>query len=100
MLRREKSRRLQALQTIFGLQGFRPGQEKAVDALLRGRDLICILPTGAGKSLCWQLPAALHEGWTLVVSPLIALMRDQLRGLQAHGLDAICLDSLQTEQER
>lgn len=100
MLRREKSRRLQALQTIFGLQGFRPGQEKAVDALLRGRDLICILPTGAGKSLCWQLPAALHEGWTLVVSPLIALMRDQLRALQAHGLDAICLDSLQTEDER
>ena len=100
MLRREKSRRLQALQTIFGLQGFRPGQEKAVDALLRGRDLICILPTGAGKSLCWQLPAALHEGWTLVVSPLIALMRDQLRALPAHGLDAICLDSLQTEDER
>ncbi|MGN0762607.1 MAG: DEAD/DEAH box helicase, partial [Aristaeellaceae bacterium] len=100
MLRREKSRRLQALQTIFGLQGFRPGQEKAVDTLLRGRDLLCILPTGAGKSLCWQLPAALHEGWTLVVSPLIALMRDQLRALQAHGLDAICLDSLQTENER
>ena len=100
MLRRERARRLQALQTIFGLQGFRPGQEKAVDALLRGRDLICILPTGAGKSLCWQLPAVLHEGWTLVVSPLIALMRDQLRGLQAHGLDAVCLDSLQTEEER
>ena len=71
-----------------------------MDALLRGRDLICILPTGAGKSLCWQLPAALHEGWTLVVSPLIALMRDQLRGLQARGLDAVCLDSLQTEEER
>ena len=100
MLRRERARRLQALQTIFGLQGFRPGQEKAVDALLRGRDLICILPTGAGKSLCWQLPAVLHEGWTLVVSPLIALMRDQLRALQAYGLDAICLDSLQTEDER
>ena len=100
MLRQEKSRQLQALQTIFGLQGFRPGQEKAVDTLLRGRDLLCILPTGAGKSLCWQLPAALHEGWTLVVSPLIALMRDQLRALQAHGLDAICLDSLQTEDER
>ena len=100
MLRRERARRLQALQTIFGLQGFRPGQEKAVDALLRGRDLICILPTGAGKSLCWQLPAVLHEGWTLVVSPLIALMRDQLRGLQAHGLDAVCLDSLQTEEKR
>ena len=100
MLRWEKSRRLQALRTIFGLQGFRPGQEKAVDTLLRGRDLICILPTGAGKSLCWQLPAALHEGWTLVVSPLIALMRDQLRGLDRHGLDAVCLDSLQTEEER
>ncbi|MGN0745590.1 MAG: RecQ family ATP-dependent DNA helicase [Aristaeellaceae bacterium] len=100
MLRREKVKRLQALQTIFGLQGFRPGQEKAVDTLLGGRDLICILPTGAGKSLCWQLPAALHGGWTLVVSPLIALMRDQLRALEAHGLDAVCLDSLQTEDER
>ncbi|MGN1021703.1 MAG: RecQ family ATP-dependent DNA helicase [Aristaeellaceae bacterium] len=100
MPRHERARRLQALQTIFGLQGFRPGQEKAVDALLRGRDLICILPTGAGKSLCWQLPAVLHEGWTLVVSPLIALMRDQLRGLEKHGLEAVCLDSLQTEEER
>ncbi|MGN0777692.1 MAG: RecQ family ATP-dependent DNA helicase [Aristaeellaceae bacterium] len=100
MLNKEKARRIQALQVIFGLQGFRPGQEKAVDTLLLGRDLICMLPTGAGKSLCWQLPAVLHDGWTLVVSPLIALMRDQLRAMTAHGLDTVCLDSLQTPEER
>ncbi|MBQ8202346.1 MAG: ATP-dependent DNA helicase RecQ [Clostridia bacterium] len=91
---------LQQLQDTFGLQGFRPGQKAAADALLSGRDLLCILPTGAGKSLCWQLPAVLHAGMTVVVSPLIALMRDQVMHLTARGIPALTIDSLMTEQER
>ena len=90
----ERQRCLRALKTYFGLEGFRPGQEQAVEAILRGRDLLCLFPTGAGKSLCFQLPALLMDGPALVVSPLIALMRDQAAHLQARGIPAVYLDSL------
>lgn len=84
----------------FGLTAYRPGQKEAVHAILSGRDVLCILPTGAGKSLCWQLPAVVRGGVTVVVSPLIALMRDQVRHLEALGIPSVSLDSLMTAKEK
>ena len=69
------------LRQVFGFDGFRPGQEEIVDAVAAGRDVLAIMPTGGGKSLCYQLPALMRDGLTVVVSPLIALMRDQVRAL-------------------
>ena len=77
----------------FGFEGFRPGQERVVDALLAGRSALAVFPTGGGKSLCYQLPALLLEGVTVVVSPLIALMKDQIDALVRQGVDAARLDS-------
>lgn len=91
---------LRHLRQTFGLQTYRPGQKAAVHALLSGRDAMCILPTGAGKSLCWQLPAVVHVGLTVVVSPLIALMRDQVSHLAEVGISALSLDSLMEWDER
>ena len=82
-----------ALHERFGLRAFRPGQREAALAVLEGRDLVAVMPTGAGKSLCFQLPALLLEGTTLVVSPLIALMKDQVDGLRARGVAAAALHS-------
>lgn len=98
--RRALRRRMaDSLKELFGLDTFRPGQEAAVTALLRGRDVFCVFPTGAGKSLCYQLPAVIHGGLTVVVSPLIALMRDQVAHLDKLGIPAVCLDSLQDKEE-
>ena len=72
-----------ALQDRFGFEDFRPGQEEAVRAALSGRDVLVVMPTGAGKSLTYQLPALLREDLSIVVSPLVALMRDQVDGLKA-----------------
>ena len=72
----------------FGLEAFRAGQREAALAVLGGRDLVAVMPTGAGKSLCFQLPALLLPGTTLVVSPLIALMKDQVDALRARGVAA------------
>ena len=91
---------LHHLQNTFGLDGYRPGQKEAVQAILSGRDVLCILPTGAGKSLCWQLPAVVQGGVTLIISPLIALMRDQVQHLESVGISAVSLDSLMTQQEK
>lgn len=96
----QKKECLRHLRATFGLSDYRPGQKEAVHALLSGRDVMCILPTGAGKSLCWQLPALVHEGLTVVVSPLIALMRDQVQHLQAAGVQAVSLDSLMSSEEK
>jgi ATP-dependent DNA helicase RecQ len=90
----------QARERVFGLPDFRPGQRDAIDALLAGRDLLAVMPTGAGKSLCFQLPAVVHNGLTLVVSPLIALMKDQVDGLQRLGVRAAYLASGQSAEER
>jgi ATP-dependent DNA helicase RecQ len=77
----------------FGLESFRPGQEQVIDALLAGRSALAVFPTGSGKSLCYQLPALLLDGVTVVVSPLIALMKDQIDYLASRGVDAARLDS-------
>ncbi|MEI7665765.1 MAG: ATP-dependent DNA helicase RecQ [Synechococcaceae cyanobacterium ELA263] len=80
-----------ALKRHFGWDEFRPGQRPVVEALLAGRDCLAVLPTGAGKSLCYQLPALVREGLVLVISPLVALMQDQVSQLQARGIAAACL---------
>ncbi|MBN9419900.1 MAG: RecQ family ATP-dependent DNA helicase [Candidatus Eremiobacteraeota bacterium] len=87
------------LQSTFGLQQFRPGQEAVITRLLAGQSALAIFPTGAGKSLCYQLPAVALDGLTLVVSPLIALMKDQLDALRRRGVAAARLDSSLTAQE-
>jgi ATP-dependent DNA helicase RecQ len=86
-------RPLEVLAARFGFDSFRPGQERVIDALLAGRSALAVFPTGAGKSLCYQLPAMLLDGLTIVVSPLIALMKDQIDFLQRSGIDAARLDS-------
>jgi ATP-dependent DNA helicase RecQ len=83
----------QALSSRFGFGSFRPGQEEAAAAVLEGRDLVAVMPTGSGKSLCFQLPALLLEGTTVVVSPLIALMKDQVDGLRARGVAVAAINS-------
>src|SRR5688572_5540602 len=77
----------------FGFDSFRPGQQEVVNDILRGRDLLAIMPTGGGKSLCFQLPALLRPGVCIVISPLIALMQDQVRLLQDNGIDATFINS-------
>jgi ATP-dependent DNA helicase RecQ len=81
------------LQTIFGFAAFRPGQADIVSAILEGRDVLAVMPTGSGKSLCYQLPALMRDGLTVVVSPLIALMRNQVAQLSANGIAAASLNS-------
>ena len=76
------------LREVWGFDSFRPGQEEIVRAVAAGRDTLAVMPTGGGKSLCFQLPALLREGLTVVISPLIALMRDQVRALRAAGVEA------------
>ncbi len=89
-----------ALQRHFGHESFRPGQEDVVRAALAGRDLLAVMPTGSGKSIGYQLPALLLEGTTLVVSPLIALMKDQVDELARKGIAAATLHSLASPGER
>jgi ATP-dependent DNA helicase RecQ len=90
---------LAELRTRFGHEQFREGQERVVRALLAGESALALFPTGAGKSLCYQLPAVLLEGTALVVSPLIALMKDQVDALRARGVAAARLDSSLTAEE-
>ena len=87
------------LERVFGYPQFRPGQEAAVSAVLAGRSVAAIFPTGSGKSLCYQLPALLLPHLTLVVSPLLALMQDQLAFLQRHGIAAASIDSVQSRED-
>ena len=87
------------LASVFGFSEFRPGQAEIVDAVLAGQNCLAIMPTGGGKSLCFQLPALCRSGVTVVVSPLIALMRDQVRALRAAGVEAGALTSGNTEGE-
>ena len=91
---------LEALTRYFGYDSFRPGQQGIVEALLAGRDVLGVMPTGAGKSVCYQIPAALSPGMTLVISPLISLMRDQVEALNDLGLPAAFINTTQTPDEQ
>lgn len=91
---------LEALTRYFGYDSFRPGQQGIVEALLAGHDVLGVMPTGAGKSVCYQIPAALSPGVTLVVSPLISLMRDQVDALNDLGLPAAFINTTQTPDEQ
>lgn len=88
------------LRKVFGFHEFRPNQERVVRAILDKRDVLAIMPTGGGKSLCYQLPAVMMEGTCMVISPLIALMKDQVDGARANGIRAAFLNSSQNPDER
>src|SRR5688500_14551365 len=88
------------LQNLFGLDDFRPAQREVVEGVLRGKDVLCVMPTGAGKSLCYQLPAAISDGLTIVVSPLISLMEDQVQQLRDEGIPCALLNSTLSPGER
>ena len=89
----------EALKAIFGYDSFRQGQESVINAVLDGRDILAVMPTGAGKSLCYQVPAMLLSGITLVISPLISLMQDQVKALNEAGVDAAFINSSLSEKE-
>ena len=88
-----------ALKAVFGYDSFRPGQEAVINAVLEGRDILAVMPTGAGKSLCYQVPAMLLSGITLVISPLISLMQDQVKALNEAGVNAAFINSSLSEKE-
>lgn len=89
----------EALKAVFGYDSFRPGQEAVINAVLEGRDILAVMPTGAGKSLCYQVPAMLLSGITLVISPLISLMQDQVKALNEAGVNAAFINSSLSEKE-
>ena len=89
----------EALKAVFGYDSFRQGQESVINAVLDGRDILTVMPTGAGKSLCYQVPAMLLSGITLVISPLISLMQDQVKALNEAGVDAAFINSSLSEKE-
>ncbi|OYW80470.1 MAG: hypothetical protein B7Z26_06425, partial [Asticcacaulis sp. 32-58-5] len=88
------------LRETFGYERFRGQQTPVIEAILRGEDVLAILPTGGGKSLCYQIPALIRPGFGLVISPLIALMSDQVQALEARGVRAARMDSSLSSQER
>src|SRR5689334_3276980 len=87
------------LKAHFGYDQFRPGQEKAIESVLEGRDTLVVLPTGGGKSICYQIPALVLPGLTVVVSPLISLMKDQVDALEARKLPAAFINSTLTSSQ-
>ncbi len=97
---RDRAGLVRRLREHFGFRRFRPGQERVVQSALDGRDTLVIMPTGSGKSLCFQLPALVIGGTTVVVSPLIALMRDQAEALLARGIDVVAINSTMSAAER
>src|SRR5215208_6611668 len=88
-----------ALRKAFGYDQFRAGQEMAIESVLSGRDTLVVLPTGGGKSVCYQIPALVLPGLTVVVSPLISLMKDQVDALTARGIPATFVNSTLTSAE-
>ncbi|MBQ8724145.1 MAG: RecQ family ATP-dependent DNA helicase, partial [Oscillospiraceae bacterium] len=91
--------KLQLLREYFGHTAFRDGQEQAVDSLLSGKDVLAVMPTGAGKSICYQLPAMMLPGVSLVISPLISLMKDQVEALKQSGISAAYINSAMSQEE-
>lgn len=89
----------QALKAIFGYDAFRPGQESIIESIISGNDAFAVMPTGAGKSVCYQIPAVLLPGITLVISPLISLMQDQVKALNEAGVPAAYINSSLTDRE-
>ncbi len=89
----------EALKRVFGYESFRAPQDQIIDALMTGRDCFVLMPTGAGKSICFQIPAIIRPGVAIVVSPLISLMKDQVDGLRQNGVEAACYNSSLTSQE-
>lgn len=85
------------LKKYYGYSSFRPGQAEIVDAILQGRDALALMPTGGGKSICFQVPALMLPGCAIVISPLIALMNDQVLALRANGIPAAAIHSNQDE---
>ena len=90
---------IETLRNSFGHTDFRPGQREVVEALLSGRDCLAVLPTGAGKSLCYQLPALVRQALVVVISPLVALMQDQVAQLRRKGIAAACLHGGLSQEE-
>ena len=95
----EAEQKRNALKTYFGYDTFRPGQEEIIDQILSGRDVLAVMPTGAGKSICYQLPALLLPGTAIVVSPLISLMMDQVKALNEAGVHAAYINSSLSERQ-
>src|SRR5437868_7387203 len=94
----EKAREI--LKHRFGYDSFRMNQERAIEVVLSRHDCVLLMPTGGGKSLCYQIPALIFDGLTVVVSPLIALMKDQVDALRVNGVEAAFLNSTQANREQ
>ena len=91
---------LEILKNVFGHEEFRPFQKEIIKHILKGQDALVVLPTGGGKSLCYQLPALIFDGLTVVVSPLISLMQDQVAQLEQRNIRAACLNSTLSYSEQ
>ena len=89
----------EVLKEYWGYDSFRPMQREIIEAALGGRDVLAILPTGGGKSVCFQVPALMSEGLALVVTPLVSLMKDQVQNLNARGIKALCIHAGMNRRE-